>query len=354
MLKTRGKRDLNLGSQPVISKVSSAPGHDGAKSMLSSDAKIRGHMINLKKIMMPCLQDKLKGLTSTLIRDSVVLFFAGADATNLHFSNKATHTGFIELGTSLRLGSDGNVETSMKLVIETILKDFNEFMMILARDASCLLTREILAECKADGENDGVYFVAGGNGDRQTCDFRLGGGVQPFVEVRHIPNSPALFDKYGVFYSPLKMIASDIKIGMAKYGTSDWKFRETTLQESITRGGLTFTNWTIYSLLRECFPIVAMRKMKVKVAVVTMIEANIKRISAEVSENDSTKLRKELLAELDDYQNDKRLESSLQLEFLLKRSMQLGYLPQNEAFEEAIDNTYNRAILREIRVVMLP
>ena len=370
MLKTRGKRDLNLGSQPVIAKVSSTPGRDGAKSMLSSDVRTRGHMINLKKIMMPFLQDKMKNLVSMLIRDSVVLFYAGIDATNLHFSNKATHTGFIELGMTLRAWSSADqagatqvpeatrIESGMKLALDFILKEFNEFMTLLAGDLSCTLSREILADCKADGEKDGRYFVtitpSGVTCDRQTLDLRLDGDFQPFLEIRYIPNADPLFEKYGVFYTPLKTIAADIKIGMAKYGTSDWAFRDITLQQAIERGGLTLTHWTTYSLLRECFPAITMRKMKVREAVLNMIEVNLLRAGLEMSSADIYKLKKELHSELDDYQNDARLDQVLNFKTLFKRSIMLGFLPPNAEFEEVLDNTYNAAILREIRVVMLP
>lgn len=362
MQRTRGKRDLNLGSQPVISKVSNAPGRDGAKSMLSSDAKIRGHMINLKKIMMSNLQEHMKSLTSSLIRDNVVIFYTGIDAVNLHFSNKATHTGFIELGLTIRTASESDVvaktsiplqtrlQTSMKIAMDIILKNFNEFMTQLAGNPSCILTHEILADCKADGEKDGNYFVLGGSGERQTVDFRLNGGTQPFFELRYVANASPLFEKYGVFYSTLKMIASDIKTGMAKYGTSDWAFRDSTLQEALTRGGLTLTHWTIYSLLRECFPAIAMRKMKVREAVVSMIELNVGRTA---SQREANQLKSELYQELDDYQNDAALTNMLTFAVFFGRCVAIGLLPDQEEFQETLDNTYNAAILREIRVVML-
>lgn len=359
MLKTRGKRDLNLGSQPVISKVSSEPGHDGSRSMLSSDPKIRGHMINLKKIMLPCLQDKMKGFTSTLIRDNVVIFYAGMDATNLHFSNKATHTGFIELGLTVRQDqsqTDPHVrlKNAMKQLMDLILTEFNEMMTVLAGDKTCLLTREILGDCGASGEKDGKYFISAGSQERQTIDFRMNDGNQPFLELRHIQNASILFEKYGVFYMPLKMVAADIKVGMATYGTSDWAFRDTTFQQAITRGGLTLTNWTFYSLLRECFPAVTMRKMKVREAVVSMIEANIQRASLESNQADVNKLKKDLNAELDAYQNDAELERVLNFDTMFRRCVLLGYLPNHEEFQEVLNNTYNQAILREIRVVLLP
>ena len=359
MLKTRGKRELNLGSQPVISKVSAEPGRDGSQSMLSSDPKIRGHMISLKKIMMPCLQDKIKSYTSTLIRDNAILFYAGIDATNLHFSNKATHTGFIELGLTLRsdpLQADLQVrlKNAMKILMDLILAEFNEIMTVLAGDKTCLLTREILGECKSGGEKDGKYFVVAGSGERQTIDFRMNDGNQPFLEIRYIQNAAQLFEKYGVFYMPLKMVAADIKVGMARYGTPDWAFRETTFQQAITRGGLTLTNWTFYSLLRECFPAVTMRKMKVREAVINMIEVNVQRASLESNQADVNKLKKDLNAELDAYQNDAQLERVLNFDTMFKRCVLLGYLPNHEEFQEVLNNTYNQAILREIRVVMLP
>jgi hypothetical protein len=348
MLKTRGKRDLNLGAQPLVTKVSSATGHDGSKSMLSSSSKIRGHMINLKKIMMPVLQDKMKTFVSKFIRENVILFYAGIDAVNLHFSNKAIHTGFIELGISFQSGAKED-QSKLTEVAGVILSDLREAITVFASESSCVITREILDDCNTP--DDGIYFTCDNQtGDRRVISFKCGDDEQPFVEIRHIPYATTLFEKFGTFYMPLKFVQSDIKIGMSKYGAPDWKFREEALLEAITRGGLTFTGWTTYSLVRECFPSITMRKMKVRESVLAMIEANVARASNENSADTVAKIKKDLMSELDKYQDDTLLSNILTFEILFRRSVIMGFLPSQREFEEVIHNTYNDVIVKELRI----
>ncbi len=359
MRKTRQKRNLNLGAQPIISKVEYEA---NLTCMLSTDPKVRGHMITLKKIMLPFIQDKMKGLVTILLRKNTTILYSGIDSANLHFSNKAIHTGFIELVVVKKIGYTEAVNTKdvLKSSADCIIQELNEVALGLASDQSCVMTKEIFKDLKSEGGLNGEYFrIASDSEDRITIDFIYNishfnePSFQPFVEIRYLDGMQIhIFEKYGIFYMPLGSIYADVRAGLYRYGTPDWNFRETTLQQTVTRSGLTFSHWTIHTLLKLCYPSIAMRKMKSEDDVLKLINASM-AFSPPNNAAQVNKLNLAMIAELKDCNNDAYLAKILTFDELYYRSFILGFLPENRQFRETLNNTYNHTILREVKISLL-
>jgi len=359
MLRTRDKRTLVLGVQPVIRDVE--PSKD-FRNMLSSDPKIRGHMINLKKMLMGHIVEKMRLITSKLLQSNVVIAFGGLDSVNQHFSNKQMHTPFIELVMFKKdFDKEADFDQCKKEAVSLLISEMNEFLILLAGDPTCVITREILRECKSDGGYEGSYFGArGGQNDsgdhhRLTIDFYYNisqsFSYQPFVEIRVLPNLHiCTLDKYGIFYMPLGFVHTDIKTGVANQGGPDWTFRESTLKQCVERSGLTFSSWTFNGLLRYCYPGITMKRMKVEEGVKEVIKECFS--TAPIHNSGAlTKLREVFLSELSKWQDDTILARVLNLETLYERSVILGLLPEGRDLKENLFNEYNKTHVRESRTM---
>lgn len=344
---TRDKRVLNLGVQPVIKNVE--PSED-IRNMLSSDAKVRGHLINLKKILQPFLNDKLKTLGLKLQTNNAMLMYGGIDAANYHFANKPMHTPFIEF-VLCRLDTSKPADLEKvqnELVVTALVGELNEILGSLEADETCVVTREILRECKVKARH---YFeVRRDSGDRLSIDFA---SSHPFIEIRTMPDlRTCVLEKYGIYFMPLGGVLADVKTGMARYGSADWKFRETTLRQCLERSGLTLSFWTFTGLLRRVFPALTMRKMKVEESVELLVEETC-RMAPPHNGGAVNELRSRMLSELSEWQSDKLLATLLSFNELYNRCALLGLLPEDRELKQNLNNTYNNTHMREARIANL-
>src|SRR5690606_35735480 len=155
MQRTRGKRDLNIGVQPVVQGVK----HIGNTVwMLSENPKMRGDMTNLKKMLLPNVKDKVKTATGIALSNGVYLCYGGVDSINMHFSNVPIHTPFVEFVLLQKSEMAPNFELCVSLAIrDCLLKELNEQLTVMAGDESCIITRSILSEWGAEGGLKGDY-----------------------------------------------------------------------------------------------------------------------------------------------------------------------------------------------------
>uniref|UniRef100_A0A6C0CIM7 Uncharacterized protein n=1 Tax=viral metagenome TaxID=1070528 RepID=A0A6C0CIM7_9ZZZZ len=347
---TRDKRVINLGVQPVIKNVQPSA---NTRDMLSVDPKRRGHMINLKKILQPFLNDKMKALGLKLQVANAMLLYSGIDAANYHFANKAIHTPFIEFVLcKIDCHKPADLEKVRNEMVATALVwELKEILSALSTDESCIVTREILRDCKTDASK---YFeVCSESPERMSIDFVYGVNSQPFIEIRTLPELRVpILEKYGIFFMPLGYIVTDINIGMSKYGTADWKFRESTLRQCLERSGLSLSFWTFVGLVRRCFPMLAMRKMGVAESVTEMIQESCRNSPSHNGEI-VRDLEARMLEELADCKNDKLLASLLSFNELYERCSLLGLMPEDIELRNNLDNTYNNTHMREVRISSL-
>ena len=352
---TRDKRVLNLGVQPVIKNVE--PSAD-TKDMLGADPKIRGHMINLKKFLQPYLNDKLKALGLRLQVNNAMIIYGGIDAANYHFANKSMHTPFIEF-VLCRIDCNKSADLEKvrdEIVVAAFLGEMNDILATLAENETCVQTREILRECKA---NPKKYFEAQRiSADRLSIDFCHGvknkSTGQPFIEIRIMPELRiSVLEKYGIFFMPLGFVLADVRTGMARYGTADWKFRESTLKQCLELSGLTLSFWTFVGLIRRCFPMLAMRKMGVVESVATLITESCNNAPSH-NGGAVSQLQVKMMAELEDWKNDKLLASVLSFNELYSRCALLGLMPEDNELKANLNNTYNNTHVREARIASLP
>jgi hypothetical protein len=356
---TRDKRVLNLGVQPVIKNVEASV---DTRDMLGADPKIRGHMINLKKILQPFLNDKLKALGLRLQATNIMIVYGGIDAANYHFANKPMHIPFVEFVLCrIDCSKSADLEKARdEIVVTALLGEMNDILSSLAEDTTCTVTREILRECKT---NPKKYFEAQRiSAERLSIDFCYGSeqngnrstnqkeSAQPFIEIRIMPELRiSVLEKYGIFFMPLGFVLADVRTGMARYGGADWNFRESTLKQCLERSGLTLSFWTFVGLVRRCFPMLAMRKMGV-VESVTALIAETCRNAPSHNGGAVGQLEIKLLAELKDWQNDKLLASILSFNELYSRCTLLGLMPEDNELKNNLNNTYNNTHVREARI----
>lgn len=356
MLRTRDKRSLVLGAQPVIRDVEASKDF---RDMLSDDPKLRGHMINLKKVLMGFVLDKVKLINSKLLQVNLVLALGGIDSVNLHFSNKNIHTPFIEFIIFKReFEKEANFEQGKIESTTVLLAEINKILYSLASDETCTVTREILRECDCGEGYKGNYFESRDESalhGRMTIDFfhNITKNVmsQPFIEIRILPNLQMYtLEKYGIPYLPLGFLHSDISAGLSNKGGADWKFRDSTLKQSVERSGLTFSSWTFNGLLRYCFPAITMKKMKVEEGVRSLLDQCLR--SAPIHSSGKVKeLEVILLKELSNWQNNNILLEVLTLENLYERCVTLGLLPNGRDLKENLFNEYNKTHIREARTI---
>lgn len=351
---TRDKRVLNLGAQPVIKNVE--PSGD-IRNMLSTDPKIRGHLINLKKILQPYINDKLKALGLKLQPLNVMIMYGGIDAANCHFANKAMHTPFMEFVLCrVTCDKEANLEKALnEFVLTALLGEINETLLALSNDSTCSVTREILRDCKADPKK--CFEVHRDSPDRVSIDFSIGmkraESSQPFIEIRTMPDLRiSVLEKYGMFFMPLGFVLADVKTGMARYGGADWKFRESTLHQCLERSGLTLSFWTFSGLVRRCFPMLTMRKMGVSESVEELIIESC-RNSPSHNGGAVRELQTKMIAELADWKNDKLLAGLLSFSELFSRCSLLGLMPEDAELKSNLNNTYNNTHMREVRISSL-
>jgi hypothetical protein len=323
--------------------------------MLSSDPKLRGHLINLKKMLLPSINDQFKKMTTKLLQMNVLVMYGGIDSVNMHFSNKPIHSPFIEL---VLIKSDFEKPSDFALarseLTRMLVSNMNETLISLAGNSTCIITREILRECGSEGGHEGSYFVVHEDHEnRHTIDFyhdvtkKL--SFQPFVEIRSLPNlQVTVLDKYGIFYMPLGYTRLEIKKEVGGSGGPDWTFRDSTLKQCMERSGLTFASWTFNNLLKLCYPSIAMRRMKTVEAVKKLIEKTV--LTSPVQNTSMVKkLEEVLLSELHKWDNNEILKEVLNLEVFYKRCALLGLIPDDRDFEENLCNEYNRTHISEIR-----
>jgi hypothetical protein len=322
-------------------------------------------MINLKKITLPFIVDKMKDIGSLLITRNVTLMFTGIDAVNMHFSNKAMHTGFIEFIVTKANATTTEVqleEALKSVIVSEICRELNEVLTGLASDATCIVTRQILSECKADGGYKGAYFVPTKvSPDRTTIDFyyampQKGAQLpkkQAFVEIRLMPDLKiTALQKGCYYYTPLAFVCEDVMVGVNKFDNSDWSFREQVLKQCLERSGMSISYWTFQALVRFCFPSLLMRKMKQKEAVQDLLNKTFED-SPFANKKTLEALKVKMLAELEDYKNDKHLEAILTFDTLYERSIMLGFFPEIDDLRRNLNNTYNQVNVREIRITSI-
>lgn len=314
-------------------------------------------MINLKKMLAGRIYDKLKLICTKLLQLNVCLAYGGLDSINQHFSNKPIHTPFIEfIMIKKDFDKEAHFEQAKKESISFIMDEIQDSVIQLGGDPSCTITREILRECGSDGGYNGEYFVAHEEtADRVTIDFYhdivKNLSFQPFVEIRVLPNLQVMvLEKYGIFYIPLGFVAADIKNGVSTVGGADWTFRESTFKQCMERSGITLSSWTFNNLLKLCFPQIAMKRMRVASAVEEIITSCI-ALAPMQNNGAASKLKEVLLKELEKWQDDSILASTLTLETFYERCVILGFLPSNRDLKENIFNEYNRTHIREARTM---
>tara|TARA_R110001632_G_scaffold50169_7_gene125313 strand:- start:3120 stop:4160 length:1041 start_codon:yes stop_codon:yes gene_type:complete len=345
MNRTRDKRNINLGAQALITKVETGDG------MLNESPEIRGHMINLKKIMFSYIEESVKSLTTQLISKNQYLCFSGADALNMHFSNKPMHTGFSELVISPK-NSDVN---SLNYVAEEIMKVLNEKLAEFSTQKSFRLTREILDGCKSSHGYNGKFFTINSDiPDRVRICFTLNADsqekkMQGFIEIKYndeLRIKP--FEKYGIYYLPLSLVESDIKHGTLASGHDDWKSKQITFEQAMKRGGLSISQWTLMSLCKLCFPSLSMRIYNVE----DVVKNSINDLFIFAPDSAKKRQLRPIMEEEIKKSKDKAfIITMMTLKTLIERAMILGLLPNGPEIAEILMTPYTETSLREIREI---
>lgn len=345
MLKTRNKRNINLGAQALITKVEE---NDG---MLNVSPEIRGHMINLKKILFYYIEEKVKLLTVQILKKGQYLCFSGTDALNMHFANKQMHTGFVELVITPKAENDKSIE----MVAEELMKVMNDRLIEFSSKQDFLLTKEVLEGCRSTNSKNGRFFEI----NRKVKDrLRIGFYVysdtnkietQNFLEIKYIDNMKIKpFEKYGIFFIPLAIVEKFIKQETLISGHEDWKAKQITFEQAMKRGGLTFSQWTMLTLSKLCFPQILMRVYEDEDVVLQNID-NLMRFAPESSQKHD--LEKQMKSEIANYKDMSKIEKIVTLENLLHRAMILGLIPSGPEIMSTLTTSYNITILREIREI---
>lgn len=354
MQKTRGKRDLNLGVQPVIQDVK----HVGDEVwLLSENTKMRGDMANLKKMVIPNVGQKLKMAIGNALSNGIYLCYGGVDAINLHFSNVPIHTPFVELVALIKPGSQPNFELCMSLAVRDILlKHMNETLTNIAGDETCVITRKILSDWKAEGGFKGDYFTLRMvSATRCIVDFNHDVTLstskkQPFLEIRYLPDLKVTpFEKDGVYFLPFGNVVNDINVGVQSNPGPDWKYRSESLNECMSRTGTSLSYHAFQAMARVCFTGVTMKKMTIREAVVSLID---EAVSNAPQNNGGTlsSLKNELYDEINLHNNSAGLEKIVTFENFLRRSRLLGLIPPTTSIiGDIFDNAYNRTTFEEYK-----
>lgn len=358
MQRTRGKKDLNMGVQPLIQGVKHT---QDVICLLSENPKMRGDMTNLKKMLLPNVREKIKIATSVALSNGCYLCYAGVDSINMHFSNIPIRSPFIEFVLLKKSGSDVNFSLVVSLAIrDVIMKELNDTLIRMAGDDTCTTTASILSSCRAGGGLNGNYFS-----ERMISEFRFiidfnydvttsEPKKQPFIEIRALQDLKVIpFEKDGVYYLPFGSVASDINVGIANESNSDWIFRLESLKECLSRTGTSLTYFAFHSMARICFPGVTMMKMKVREAVASLIDEAI--LNAPQNRGGIlSNLKTELYGEISLYEDQKALSKCVTFENFLKRCRLLGLLPDADSRNgDIIANAYNETTFDEFKKVNL-
>lgn len=356
--RNRGKRDLNVGAQPVVQGVKHA---SDVVCIISENAKMRGDMTNLKKMLLPNVKSKVKQATSIALQHNVMLCYGGVDSINLHFAGIPIHTHFVEF--VLLPKSDSGAKFDLALnqgVGEIFMKGLNEMLISMAGDETCTTTRKILSDWKAEGGIGGDYFTLKTiSHDRHLINFNYNvdspeKGSQPFIEIRVLPDlkvSP--FESDGIYFIPFGSAVRDINIMTANVGGPDWAYRSDCLKECLGRTNTSLSYFAFQAMLRICFPGVTMKKMSVREAVEALITEAI--FNAPQNHGGTlTALKTELLKEIDLSSNLPKLTESVTFENFVRRARILGLIPEVDMRTgDIISNPYNVTTFEEFKKINL-
>jgi hypothetical protein len=358
MNRTRNKRDLNVGVQPVVQGVKHT---NDQVCVISENSKMRGDMTNLKKMVFPNIRSKVKQSTSMALQHGAYLCYGGVDSINLHFAGIPIHTHFTEFVLLPKSEATTRFDLCVNLAISDILlKAMNEFLISMAGDESCTITRSILSDWDAEGGFKGDYFsLRTVSPDRYLIDFNYNvsksqHSTQPFVEIRvlrEVKVSP--FENDGIYFMPFGTVVNDINVMSASLGGPDWLYRSDCLKECLTRTNTSLSYTAFNAMLRVCFPGVTMKKMGLKEAVVALIEEAI--FNAPQNRGGAlTALKTELLEEISRCAQVQFLKKTVTFENFMHRSRILGFIPEVDMRTgDIIDNPYNVTSFEEYKKVNL-
>jgi hypothetical protein len=359
MIRTRrGKRDLNVGAQPVVQGVKHV---NNVVCVISENAKMRGDMTNLKKMLLPNVKSKVKQGTSIALQHGVMLCFGGVDSINLHFAGVPIHTHFVEFVLIAKPGAQPRFDLAVSQGVQDIIvKGFNDMLIDMAGDESCVVTRKILSDWKAEGGIGGDYFTLKTvSPDRHLIHFNYNIDAsqkesQPFIEVRVLADlkvSP--FESDGIYFLPFGSVVRDINVMSASVGGPDWIYRSDCLKECLARTNTSLSYFAFQAMLRICFPGVTMLKMGVKESVVALVTEAV--FNAPQNHGGTlTALKTELLREIDLTSNTPKLAETVTFENFVRRARILGLIPEVDMRTgDIITNAYNMTTFEEFKKVNL-
>jgi hypothetical protein len=357
MRRTRNKRELNIGVQPVVQSVKHST---DVECVISENTKMRGDMTNLKKMILPNIRAKVKHATSVALQHDTYLCYGGVDAINMHFAGVPIHTHFVEF-VLLNKSDNTRFDLCITLAINEILvKAMNDFLIVMAGDETCKITREILKDWDAEGGFKGDYFTLQTiSPERHFINFNYNISKseinqQPFIEIRILKDlkvSP--FECDGIYFLPFGNVVNDINVSFASVGGPDWVYRSDCLKECLSRTNTSLSYSAFNAMLRVCFPGVTMKKMGVKPAVQSLIEEAIFNAPQNRGGALAT-LKVELFAEINKYDQREFLLQTVTFDNFIRRSRILGFTPEPDTRTgDIINNPYNITTFEEYKKVNL-
>ena len=358
MQRTRNKRDLNVGVQPVVQGVKHV---EDLLCVISENSKMRGDMTNLKKMIIPNIRSKIKHSISAALQHGAYLCYGGVDSINLHFAGVPIHTHFTEFVLLNKSGPSTRFDLCITLAItEILLKTMNEFLINMVGDESCVITRAILRDWDAEGGFKGDYFsLRSVSTDRYLIDFQYDISKpeikrQPFIEIRILKDvkvSP--FESDGIYFLPFGTVVNDINVMSANIGGPDWVYRSDCLKECLSRTNTSLSYPAFNAMLRVCFPGVTMKKMGVRESVISLIEEAIYN-APQNRGGTLTALQTELFEEIKKSSDIDYLRSSVTFDNFMRRSRILGFIPEVDPRNgDIINNPYNLTSFEEYKKVNL-
>lgn len=356
--RNRNKRDINVGAQPVVQSVK----HDnGEICIISENPKIRGDMTNLKKMIIPNIKSKVKLSVSTALQQGAYLCYGGVDSINMHFAGVPIHTHFVEFVLIPKPDINTRFDLCISLAIkDVLLKEMNDFLIKMANDESCTVTRKILSDLDAEGGYKGNYFTLREvTKQRYLIDFNhqissAEHKIQPFVEIRILSELKVTpFENDGAYFMPFGNVVQDINVMLGNVGGPDWSYRLECLKECLGRTNTSLSYFAFHSMLRICFPGVTMIKMGVRDGVEALINDAI--FNAPQNRGGAlTTLKTELYNEIEKHNNMKELHKCVTFENFVRRARILGLIPEPDMRTgDIITNAYNITTFEEFKKVNL-
>jgi hypothetical protein len=322
---------------------------------------MRGDMTNLKKMLMPNIKSKVKLTVSTALQQGAYLCYSGVDSINMHFAGIPVHTHFVEFVLIPKSGANTRYDLCVSLGIkEVLIKAMNDFLISMATDESCVVTRKILSDLDAEGGYKGDYFALRAlSKERYLIDFNYQVSqpqhkIQPFAEIRVLNDfkvSP--FESDGIYFVPFGSVVQDINVMSSSVGGPDWNYRLECLKECLSRTNTSLSYFAFQAMLRICFPGVTMIKMGVREGVESLITEAI--FNAPQNRGGGlTALKSELLEEINKSNNMAELSKRVTFENFTRRARILGLIPEPDMRTgDIITNAYNITTFEEFKKVNL-